>query len=164
MHWPYRDYSTYLGRWLQVEKLGMIPNDDLSINPFAVLKQYKDGMNLYDYVKSNPVVNIDPTGLTLVPIRTASAKCCKIRRWHTVWYPTTGPIDRASCTQNTIYSDCSAAMACCAAYKYNRNTTVYESAEGECCWCNIYIKSDLANIFVFEVAAHRRVIVECEQG
>jgi len=27
MSWPYRDYSPYLGRWLQAEKLGMIPND-----------------------------------------------------------------------------------------------------------------------------------------
>ena len=63
MYWPYRDYSTYIGRWLQVEKLGMIPNDESSINPFAVLKQYMDGMNLYNVFSSNPVLFGDPLGL-----------------------------------------------------------------------------------------------------
>ena len=62
MSWPYRNYSTYLGRWLQAEKLGMIPNDGPR-NPPDVREQYKDGMNLYEYVRNNPVTFLDPHGL-----------------------------------------------------------------------------------------------------
>ena len=63
MSWPYRNYSTYLGRWLQAEKLGMIPNDN-NINPFCPRCQYEDGINSYEYVKSNPVIRFDPWGLS----------------------------------------------------------------------------------------------------
>jgi len=63
MSCPYRNYSTYLGRWLQSEKRGMIPNEKLKINPFDALKQYKDSLNLYDCLTSNPVNRVDPYGL-----------------------------------------------------------------------------------------------------
>ena len=69
MSWPYRNYSTYLGRWLQAEKLGMIPND-AHINPFGPHNQYEDGMNLYEYVKSQPTSARDPHALITVG-------CCK---------------------------------------------------------------------------------------
>jgi len=62
MSWPYRNYSTYLGRWLQAEKLGMIPNDN-EINPFFPPWQYMDGLNLYEYVASNPIIGLDQSGL-----------------------------------------------------------------------------------------------------
>ena len=62
MAWPYRNYCTYLGRWLQAEKLGITPNSDQKINPFNIRKQYKDGMNLYEYVKSRPIDLLDPFG------------------------------------------------------------------------------------------------------
>lgn len=42
------DYST--GRWLQRDPLG-----------------YVDGMNLYEYVESNPVKNFDSNGLSIIP-------------------------------------------------------------------------------------------------
>jgi len=63
MTWPYRNYSTYLGRWLQAEKLGIIPNDNKRINPFYVPKQYQDGMNLYQAFRSEPVLTTDLFGL-----------------------------------------------------------------------------------------------------
>ena len=63
MYWPYRYYSTYLGRWTQAEKLGMIPNDNQKINPFDVRQQYKDGMNLHEAFASNPTMNRDSYGL-----------------------------------------------------------------------------------------------------
>ena len=63
MSWPYRDYLTYLGRWLQPEKLGVIPNDNQQINPFSVRAQYTDGLNLYGHLASNPVSRQDPMGL-----------------------------------------------------------------------------------------------------
>jgi len=63
MVWPYRNYSTYLGRWYQPDKLGMIPNDNKEINPLDLMYQYTDGMNLYEYVSSNPVNRVDPFGL-----------------------------------------------------------------------------------------------------
>ena len=62
MSWPYRDYSPYLGRWLQAEKLGMIPNDH-SINSFSPRYQHAAGMNYYEYVSSNPVIGEDLYGL-----------------------------------------------------------------------------------------------------
>jgi len=43
---PARTYSPELGRFLQQDPLG-----------------YVDGMNLYEYVQSNPVNNVDPLGL-----------------------------------------------------------------------------------------------------
>jgi len=46
-----RYYDYYTGRWLQAEKLGMIPNDE-QINPFGVEKQYQDGLNLYEALAS----------------------------------------------------------------------------------------------------------------
>ena len=63
MSWPYRNYSTYLGRWLQAEKLGMIPNDNKQINPFGARKQYEQGLTLYEYCRSNPLINVDPKGM-----------------------------------------------------------------------------------------------------
>ena len=62
MSWPYRDYSTYLGRWLQAEKLGVIPNDAAKINRFAALKQYIDGINGYEFVRSSPANRRDRYG------------------------------------------------------------------------------------------------------
>ena len=60
--WPYRDYLYGLGRWNQAEKLGMIPNDS-AINPYGPVKQYEDGINLYEAFKSNPAIHYDVYGL-----------------------------------------------------------------------------------------------------
>ncbi len=67
MSWPYRNYSTYLGRWFQPEKLGMIPNDNQKINPFGVRNQYRDELNLYQAFASNPTSKLDIYGLVAWP-------------------------------------------------------------------------------------------------
>lgn len=46
----------------------MIPNDG-DINPFGPLTQYTDAMNLYEYVRSSPISNVDPFGLFRPRIR-----------------------------------------------------------------------------------------------
>ena len=60
-----RHYGPYIGRFLQHDQLGINPAG-LSHNPFTIIKQYTDGMSLYQYVQSNPVMNIDPNGLDAV--------------------------------------------------------------------------------------------------
>ena len=79
MSWPYRDYSTYLGRWLEQEKLGMIPNDTPQINPFSVLKQYERAVNLYEAFASNPDRNRDKYGLVADP----KDVCCEVEPYVT---------------------------------------------------------------------------------
>jgi len=63
MSWLYRNYLPPLGRWTQADKLGIIPNDNGEINPYDPTGQYKDGLNLYEALASNPVVNRDSYGL-----------------------------------------------------------------------------------------------------
>ncbi len=46
MHYRHRTYDTYAGRFMQRDPL-----------------RYVDGMNLYEYVGSNPLINVDPSGL-----------------------------------------------------------------------------------------------------
>lgn len=65
MSWPYRDYSTYLGRWLEQEKRGVMPNDAPIANVFDIPKQYSDGIHLLEAFASNPVTRVDVLGLRL---------------------------------------------------------------------------------------------------
>jgi hypothetical protein len=82
MAWPYRNYSTYLGRWTQAEKLGMIPNDNKKINSFDVRKQYKDGLGLYEAFASNPVINLDPFGTACTGTSCSTgSRSCGIREY-----------------------------------------------------------------------------------
>jgi RHS repeat-associated protein len=48
-HTPFRTYDSQTGRWLQIDPKG-----------------YIDGMNLYEYVRSNPVKYTDPFGLSTI--------------------------------------------------------------------------------------------------
>ncbi len=65
----YRNYHPDLGRWLQRDPLG-----------------YVDGMSLYEYVSSNPVMYLDPLGLAITGVginelittlKNAAASCSK---------------------------------------------------------------------------------------
>jgi len=62
MYYRNRFYDTYTGRWLTHDPLGITPNANWS-NRFGITGQYKEGFNLYDYLKSNPLIWTDPTGL-----------------------------------------------------------------------------------------------------
>jgi len=60
----HRSYDHYAGRFLQNDPLGINPAGR-EYNRFDILTQYADGLNLYQYVKSNPVTNSDPMGLII---------------------------------------------------------------------------------------------------
>ncbi|MGB8225956.1 MAG: hypothetical protein WCE45_03675, partial [Sedimentisphaerales bacterium] len=81
-----RYYDYEMGRWLTHDPLGIVPNikeknissisehkkpvpkcSAKKISPVRVQtmnpqRQYTDGLNIYEYVKSNPVNNYDPNG------------------------------------------------------------------------------------------------------
>jgi len=56
-----RYYDPYSGRWLTHDPLGITPNPQPP-NIFDITSQYKDGLSLYQYVKSNPTANFDAFG------------------------------------------------------------------------------------------------------
>jgi RHS repeat-associated protein len=49
-YFPWRTYSASLGRWMQIDPIGVV-----------------DGINLYEYAQSNPTNRIDPYGLCACP-------------------------------------------------------------------------------------------------
>jgi RHS repeat-associated protein len=57
-----RYYDYYSGRWLTHDPLGISPNQDVP-NWVDVFSQYKNGLNLYEHVRSNPLVYVDAYGL-----------------------------------------------------------------------------------------------------
>ena len=46
---------------LQHDQLGINPAGGIR-NPFRITNQYMDGLNLYEYVKSSPIIHLDPLG------------------------------------------------------------------------------------------------------
>ena len=76
-----RYYDYYSGRWLTHDPLGITPNPQKP-NKFDVVTQYNDGLSLYEYVGSNPVHYIDPTGTEIkwswsCPVSGFTKKLCK---------------------------------------------------------------------------------------
>ena len=61
-----RYYDHHTGRFLSHDPLGITPNPPKP-NNFGIIGQYKDGLNLYEYVRSNPVVYADVLGLYPIP-------------------------------------------------------------------------------------------------
>ncbi len=59
---PNRAYGPKLGRWLQPDPLGTMPNPQTD-NVYSPLKQYSDGMNLYQYVGNEPIQKLVHFGL-----------------------------------------------------------------------------------------------------
>jgi RHS repeat-associated protein len=70
-----RYYDYYTGRWLTHDPLGINPAGGM-LNPFSVLAQYTNGMNLYQYAGSNPIMLTDPIGgCEEKPKETPPCKC-----------------------------------------------------------------------------------------
>jgi RHS repeat-associated protein len=55
-------YQPQEGRFMQRDPLGVNPAGGVH-NSFTIRKQYSDGMNLYEYLLSNPLSSLDPFGL-----------------------------------------------------------------------------------------------------
>ncbi len=60
-----RYYDSYTGRWTTHDPLGITPNQ-WEANRLAPPNQYNYGLNLYEYVSSNPVDRLDASGSTSV--------------------------------------------------------------------------------------------------
>ena len=61
-----RYYDQYTGRWYTHDPLGITPNPQWP-NRFEPFGQFKGGSNIYEYVKTNPVIHSDPWGLMHYP-------------------------------------------------------------------------------------------------
>ena len=55
-----RYYNQDLARFLQKDPLGIAPNTFMGNQNFAPKSQYTDGGNLYQYVRSNSLNDVDP--------------------------------------------------------------------------------------------------------
>jgi RHS repeat-associated protein len=60
-----RHYDQYTGRWFTHDPLGIVPNVQ-KLNRLDPLGQYTDGMSLYEYAGSNPVLYVDPDGRFMI--------------------------------------------------------------------------------------------------
>ena len=58
----HRYYDYKIGRWLNQDPLGVVPVPNGFINQFNILTQYRDGLNLYQYIGSRPLIYTDPYG------------------------------------------------------------------------------------------------------
>ena len=74
-HYRHRTYDTYAARFLQYDPMGINPVGG-RINRFGVLRQYGDGMSLYEYVQSRPSAKADPWGLFALFYK-PKLVCCK---------------------------------------------------------------------------------------
>ncbi len=154
----YYDYRT--GRWLSVDPLGVVPGD--TMNGFSPLRQYTDGVNLYEYVKSGPMMNGDLTGLS-----EDSYACCKIKgpeHGKKVYTHTTymhgDPIQHyktiSDCKQVSVpRGEKQDAMAACQCKYGNSSSTVYGAHKGTCCWCGVYF------VTLESTWAHKVARVKC---
>jgi len=62
MHYRHRDYSPFMGRFIQQDPLGINPVGGTQ-NSYNPLGQYIQGLNIYEYVQSSPLLKTDPYGL-----------------------------------------------------------------------------------------------------
>jgi len=99
-----RCYDSETGRWLTHDPLGITPNPPKP-NEFDALGQYRHGINLYLYVKGNPLSRVDAQGLfsmqsgftddEVLDMVSRSKKCCKKKET---------PSDH--CERRRIFPDC----------------------------------------------------------
>jgi hypothetical protein len=123
--------------------------------------QYLDGMSLYEYVRSNPILRFDPFGLK----KEGEGVCCKIKETYTYHHytglgnpPLVGKVDR--CTQVDIPNPkgYTPEGACKCAFENEPKKKVYGSYKGKCCWCNLYYYQAIG------LFGHAWLGVECDQG
>ena len=67
IYYRHRDYDVFTGRFYVQDMKGISP-PKRTMNYFKVFRQYIDGLSLYNYVKNNPYISVDPFGLGLVII------------------------------------------------------------------------------------------------
>jgi len=74
----HRYYDYYTGRWLTQDPFGITPAGQRP-NLFRPAYQFSDGLNLFEYAESNPILRSDPQGLFLGIARVRAwfcKKCC----------------------------------------------------------------------------------------
>ncbi len=59
----HRYYLQGMGRWTSEDPLAIDPAGGLHLNRFFAITQYKDGLDLYEYARSEPVRHYDSYGL-----------------------------------------------------------------------------------------------------
>ncbi|HRT24783.1 MAG TPA: RHS repeat-associated core domain-containing protein [Anaerohalosphaeraceae bacterium] len=171
MYYRARTYDPETGRFMQRDPLGVNPAGGKE-NPFKIQKQYADGANLQEYVKSNPITNRDPMGLEAIPKKKDDKACCKTETTYTasapslIWgwkKPTTKTY--TSCTQVTIDSKgASPGHACKCHFKRQGNVKVYAAHSGECCWCDVYVYRYQGGFLGDPGLAHAGLNIICDQG
>jgi RHS repeat-associated protein len=65
-NYRHRYYDSYTGRFTTHDPLGITPNAQWP-NGFGPIGQYKDVVNVYEYISSNPLLGTDPLGLIGFP-------------------------------------------------------------------------------------------------
>jgi len=171
MYYRARTTDPETGRFMQRDPLGVNPAGGKE-NPFKIQKQYADGANLQEYVKSNPITNRDPMGLEAIPKKKDDKACCKTETTYTasapslIWgwkKPTTKTY--TSCTQVTIDSKgASPGHACKCHFKRQGNVKVYAAHSGECCWCDVYVYRYQGGFLDDPGQAHAGLNIVCDQG
>ena len=177
-----RYFDYYTGRWLSHDPLGIMPNA-IKPNVFRIRNQYKDGLNIYQYVASKPILKYDSYGLNATSPKpeqeTSPYTCCKIQEKYgvthshyevvvtvsTSGYPvyskrkktTTSTVDTYK--QETIdkQSDKNPMKVCKCHYQNNPHIiAVYGAHEGKCRWCDVYLMSE-----PLPILGHYYIVVEC---
>jgi len=158
MYYKNRYYLVDIGRFIQRDPLGT--RDGICIIEFTPTGspifprghnskgQYNDGMSLYEYVESKPVVKLDTFGLTLIPFHPMaknkhSTVCCKVMKPGHMMYGFAGAVGIPDkCEQKEIANPklLSPDAACKCKFKSTwQQVTFYGKAEaGPCCWCDVY--------------------------
>ncbi len=169
-----RYYDTYTGRWLTKDPLGIDPAAMAGkIRPAA---QYKDGMNLYEYVKSNPIGKLDAFGLWS---NTSERVCCKLERRGFFGLGSKscrqaqlsnrrglGPMEKCKCVyEKGAYS--------------GKKWKVTSAASGKCKWCTVrfwlrrstfFPETGLGGIVIDPsavlntIAMHATATIKCNDG
>jgi RHS repeat-associated protein len=115
MNYRHRYYDTYTGRFTTHDPLGINPAGGI-YNLFSILDQYTGGLNLYEYVQSNPQSLLDSTGTITIRMGGCwtiyQGVCVK----HVVGIPVTLAIATGACfccveNAGPLIEDC--AYRCC---------------------------------------------------